>query len=191
MKNQFSAQGKQYFVASNGALKRVRGSKRRRASLRAGSPLVGKLARFAGRNIRVGRNVIKGYPVDIPDQDPNEGGLEMEAVDRGAASDLLDELRAAGFKVRRHSNTGLVVEASFGKRAGKRASLRAGSDPKKEAYRIMTDVDFKLTSILRKAKLELQALRSEAQRAGDNSAANFIESEFNKLRDVQQAVYKM
>jgi len=73
--------------------------------------LVDKLSKFAGEQIKPGRNVIKGYPVDIEDGDPAEG-VEMDAVDRDAATGLLKALRSAGFKTRRVGDLGIVVVMS-------------------------------------------------------------------------------
>lgn len=73
--------------------------------------LVEKLESAIGAPLRPGRNVWYGYPIDIDDQSP-EGGLAVDAVDRDAASGLMKELRRRGFKVRRNTNTQLLIQAS-------------------------------------------------------------------------------
>ncbi len=77
----------------------------------SGQALMSKLEKFAGTKIKPGRNVIKGYPVDIDDQDPSEG-LSLDAVDRDAATNLLKALRAAGFKTQRAGQLGITIMAS-------------------------------------------------------------------------------
>ncbi len=70
--------------------------------------LIDKLEKFAASKIKPGRNVIKGYPVDIEDSDGSY--IEMEAVDRDACTGLVKELRDAGFKAKRIGNTGISIE---------------------------------------------------------------------------------
>ena len=70
---------------------------------------IDSLEKFAGVKIKPGRNVINGYPVDIPDQDAD--GLTMTAVDKDACTGLLKALRAAGLKASRDGDTSLVLEA--------------------------------------------------------------------------------
>jgi hypothetical protein len=60
--------------------------------------------------VKVGRNMIAGHPVDIPDQDP-DGGLTVHGVDQGAATGALKHLRSKGFKVTRHNDTEFHVHA--------------------------------------------------------------------------------
>jgi hypothetical protein len=62
-------------------------------------PLVDNFETWLGSEIKVvGRNVIKGYPVDIDDSDGTF--LEMTAVDADAAKGLMKIMRAAGFIVK-------------------------------------------------------------------------------------------
>lgn len=56
--------------------------------------------------LKPGRNVIGGFPVDIDDQDPDEGGISMTAVDAGAMKDLMKDFRKKGFKTKVISKTG-------------------------------------------------------------------------------------
>ena len=76
------------------------------------SALLTKFEKFIGKPLKAGRNIAKGFPFDVEDQDPEEGGITVTAVDRDAAVGLLKELRSAGFKTRRVSNTDFVIEAS-------------------------------------------------------------------------------
>lgn len=77
-----------------------------------GQNLLAKLERFAGTSIKPGRNTIKGFPVDIEDQSPDEGGMVLDAVDRDAATGLLKALRAAGFKATRQGQLGISIAMS-------------------------------------------------------------------------------
>jgi hypothetical protein len=61
-------------------------------------PLVDNFDAWNGKKIKVGRNVIKGYPVDIDDSDGTF--LEMTAVDADAAKGLMKIMREAGFIVK-------------------------------------------------------------------------------------------
>jgi hypothetical protein len=69
--------------------------------------LIDKLESFAGQALKPGRFTIKGYPVDISDSDGSF--IEMNAVDRDAASGLINELKKSGFKVRRSGDKGIVL----------------------------------------------------------------------------------
>lgn len=79
----------------------------------AGSDLVSKLSKLLIAPLKPGRNNTKsGLPFDVDDQNPDEGGLSITAVDRDAATDLVKELRRAGLKAKRSSNTEILIEAS-------------------------------------------------------------------------------
>lgn len=60
--------------------------------------LIDKLEKFAGENLKPGRNVINGYPVDIEDSDGSY--IVMKPVDKDAVTGLVKELRKAGFKAK-------------------------------------------------------------------------------------------
>lgn len=68
--------------------------------------LFARFEKFGGK-LKVGRMVIKGFPVDMEDSDGT--ALEMTAVDMDAAKGLRKVLRAAGFKVS-GKNKDLIVE---------------------------------------------------------------------------------
>ena len=76
-------------------------------SLSEGNALT-KLEKIARVRLKPGRNMILGYPVDIPDQDPDEG-LSMMAADKDAAKQLMKELRRKGMKPRFMKRTGMIV----------------------------------------------------------------------------------
>ena len=61
--------------------------------------LYDRLSHYMTEPLKVGRNVIRGYPVDVDDTPTPDTGLTMTAVDRDAAKGLAAELRSAGFKV--------------------------------------------------------------------------------------------
>lgn len=70
-----------------------------------------RLERFHGEKVEAGRNIIKGYPVDIlPDSDTSV--IEMDAVDIDAANMLAKVLRANGFKAKRVGKLGIVISES-------------------------------------------------------------------------------
>ena len=60
--------------------------------------LIDNIETWSGETIKVGRNVLKGFPVDIDESDGTY--LDMTAVDRDAAAGLAKELRSVGFKVK-------------------------------------------------------------------------------------------
>lgn len=59
--------------------------------------LIDRLDKFVGFKIKPGRNVIKGYPVDITDSDGTY--IFMSAVDQDAKKNLIKILRNANFKI--------------------------------------------------------------------------------------------
>jgi hypothetical protein len=63
---------------------------------------------FAGREIKVGRNIIHGQPVDIEDSDGTY--IDVTAVDKDACTILMKKLRSAGFKVKRDGDIGFSVD---------------------------------------------------------------------------------
>lgn len=90
-----------------------------KSNINESNDLFSRFEKFAGTKIKVGRNVIKGYPVDIDDGSPEEG-ISMTAVDSEAAKGLSKELRKSGFKVSKFSNLGILIETVKGKRVRKR-----------------------------------------------------------------------
>lgn len=82
------------------------------SNIAASGNVLDKLEAWAGTKIKPGRNVLKGYPVDIEDQNPEEGGLGIDAVDRDVLNSILKDLRKAGFKTRKSGGLGFVVEMS-------------------------------------------------------------------------------
>jgi len=71
--------------------------------------LINRLEKLAGSKIKPGRNVIKGYSVDILDN-PDGTYIEMDAEDKAAANGLSRALRSAKFKVTRDGDTGISIE---------------------------------------------------------------------------------
>lgn len=69
--------------------------------------LIDRLEKFAKTKLSPGRHVIRGLPVDIEDSDGLQ--IDMKAVDRDAATDLIKLLRQAGFKTARHGNTDISI----------------------------------------------------------------------------------
>lgn len=79
------------------------------SNVSAAGDVFDKLEAWAGIKIKPGRNVLKGYPVDINDQDPAEG-LEMLAVDGDAAKGLVKLLRGAGFKAKYGGSNWVILD---------------------------------------------------------------------------------
>lgn len=68
------------------------------------------LERFTGGTILPGRNVIKGYPVDIDDSDGSY--VYMRAVDKDAATGLVKLLRQGGVRASADKQSGIMVSSS-------------------------------------------------------------------------------
>lgn len=80
------------------------------ASKVLGESLVDKFESWAGTPMKVGRMVLKGFPADVNDSDGEY--MDLDAVDKDAASGLAKALKKAGFKVTRHGPMGLLVESA-------------------------------------------------------------------------------
>ena len=106
--------------------------------------LIDKLEKFAGKTVKPGRVVIKGFPVDIDDGDGSF--ISMDAVDSDAAKGLMKVLRAAKFKVKRDGNLGITIsESSYIKSFVQ--IIREMSDAKEKEKALM-----RLDSFIQKAK---------------------------------------
>jgi hypothetical protein len=77
--------------------------------------LIQNLEAFKGGKIKMGRNTINGYPVDLQQGDDED--IDMIGVDKDAASNLIKTLRAAAFKVKRMSDTTFYVDVPSPKSA--------------------------------------------------------------------------
>lgn len=98
--------------------------------------------------IKPGRNNLFGkYPVNIPDQSPDEGGLFMSAVDRDAAKDAVRELKAKGFKVSWDGNKDFTVTESVNEdlidavRPGMRVTIRTPQGQERSGKAVMRSDD--------------------------------------------------
>lgn len=65
-------------------------------------PLLQNVEAFIGGKLKPGRNVVKGYPADMKDED---GDIGVVGVDKDATTGLMKLFRAARFKVKRHGDT--------------------------------------------------------------------------------------
>lgn len=81
------------------------------ASKVLGESLVDKFESWAGTPMKVGRMVLKGFPADVNVSDGEY--MDLDAVDKDAASGLAKALKKAGFKVTRHGPVGLLVETVY------------------------------------------------------------------------------
>lgn len=71
-------------------------------------PLINRLEKFAGTKLKAGRNIIKGFPMDIEDN-PDGTYIDMTAVDKDACTSLVKLLRAAKFKAKRDGDKGISI----------------------------------------------------------------------------------
>lgn len=80
------------------------------ASKVLGESLIDRFESWAGTPMKVGRMTLKGFPADVNDSDGEY--MDLDAVDKDAASGLAKALKKAGFKVSRHGPVGILVEAA-------------------------------------------------------------------------------
>jgi len=75
--------------------------------------LVSKLEKVTKSKLKDGRNTWFGYPVDLDaNEDPSEGGLTVDAVDRAAKTGVIKQLKDNGFKVTNAKGNSFVVVES-------------------------------------------------------------------------------
>jgi hypothetical protein len=60
--------------------------------------------------IKPGRNTIDGYPVDIEDQDPADGAISLDPVDKDTLRGLLQVLKSKGFKATAQGSSILIED---------------------------------------------------------------------------------